>query len=169
MDELRKPKDDECPADQFVKPGGRDIQVQLVVSLALGISAFVAFSVSLRRSERTDSRGVRLTGATQVLRPKWKSLYSARKRRYDAGSAPPNLPDSLFGWIPTLYKITDEQILSSAGLDAYVARFSVAPGVAPGRMTQADRAYAVPHLLQDGHPNLFGNAVLRYCRPRAPE
>jgi len=45
MDVSHKPKKDECPADQFVQPGGRDIQVQLVLSVALGISAFLAFAV----------------------------------------------------------------------------------------------------------------------------
>tara|TARA_R110002003_G_scaffold110_13_gene9342 strand:+ start:7821 stop:8642 length:822 start_codon:yes stop_codon:yes gene_type:complete len=32
----------------------------------------------------------------------------------------PELPDSFFGWIIPLWKITDEQVLASAGLDAYV-------------------------------------------------
>ena len=32
----------------------------------------------------------------------------------------PELPDSFFGWIPVLYRITDEQVLESAGLDAFV-------------------------------------------------
>ena len=30
------------------------------------------------------------------------------------------MPDTFFGWIPSLYRITDEQVLASAGLDAYV-------------------------------------------------
>ena len=30
------------------------------------------------------------------------------------------MPNSFFGWIPTLYRITEEQILASAGLDAFV-------------------------------------------------
>ena len=49
MDVFHKPKETDCPAEKYVKPGGRDIQVQLVVSLALGVSAFFAFSVSARR------------------------------------------------------------------------------------------------------------------------
>lgn len=28
----------------------------------------------------------------------------------------------MFGWIPTLFKITEEQVLASAGLDAFVVR-----------------------------------------------
>lgn len=56
----------------------------------------------------------------QTLRPRWKSLYAARKRHSDPALGLPSLPDSFFGWIPALYKITDQQVLSSAGLDAYV-------------------------------------------------
>ena len=47
-------------------------------------------------------------------------LYAARKRLRNAASGLPELPDSMFGWIPVLYRITDEEVLSSAGLDAYV-------------------------------------------------
>ena len=32
----------------------------------------------------------------------------------------PELPDTFFGWIPALYKISEEEVLASAGLDAYV-------------------------------------------------
>lgn len=35
-------------------------------------------------------------------------------------SALPDLPRSFFGWIPTLWFITDEKVLATAGLDAYV-------------------------------------------------
>ncbi|KAL8956215.1 MAG: hypothetical protein Q9183_006378, partial [Haloplaca sp. 2 TL-2023] len=38
----------------------------------------------------------------------------------NAASKLPALPDTFFGWIPVLYKITEEQVLASAGLDAYV-------------------------------------------------
>ncbi|GAB1310685.1 Calcium permeable stress-gated cation channel 1 [Madurella fahalii] len=92
------PNNDEC-GDEEVRPGARDTQVQLVISLALGLSAFLAFC---------------------TLRPRWKSLYAARKRHSDPALGLPSLPDSFFGWMPALYKITDEQVLSSAGLDAYV-------------------------------------------------
>lgn len=37
-----------------------------------------------------------------------------------AASRLPDLPDSLFGWIPVLYKISDEEVLASGGLDAFV-------------------------------------------------
>ncbi|KAF8851454.1 DUF221-domain-containing protein [Acephala macrosclerotiorum] len=75
------------------------IYVQLVLSLALGLSAFFGFC---------------------ILRPRWKSLYAARKRQKDAADALPDLPDTFFGWMPVLYKITEQQVLASAGLDAYV-------------------------------------------------
>lgn len=59
----------------------------------------------------------------QTLRPKWTELYAARHRRRNAASQLPELPDSFFGWIPVLYRITDEEVLDSAGLDAYVVCF----------------------------------------------
>jgi len=55
-----------------------------------------------------------------MLRPRWKSLYAARKRQSDPRIGLPTLPDSFFGWVPALYRITDQQLLASAGLDAYV-------------------------------------------------
>ncbi|TGJ85865.1 hypothetical protein E0Z10_g2877 [Xylaria hypoxylon] len=91
--------DDECKGEDAIAPGSKDIFVQLVISFALGISAFVAFC---------------------ILRPRWKTLYAARKRHSDPQIALPVLPDSFLGWIPALYRVTEEQILASAGLDAFV-------------------------------------------------
>ncbi|KAE8383736.1 hypothetical protein BDV26DRAFT_250688 [Aspergillus bertholletiae] len=79
--------------------GQRDLYTQLVISLALGLSAFFSFC---------------------ILRPKWTELYAARRRQRCAASHLPELPDSFFGWIPVLYRITEEEVLHSAGLDAYV-------------------------------------------------
>ncbi|KAB5551023.1 hypothetical protein GE09DRAFT_1059535 [Coniochaeta sp. 2T2.1] len=81
------------------QPGATDTTVQLVISLLLGFSAFFAFC---------------------ALRPKWKTLYAARKRRFDPSSGLPTLPDTFFGWIPALYRVTEQQVLASAGLDAFV-------------------------------------------------
>jgi len=53
------------------------------------------------------------------LRPRWNTLYAARKRQKDEAARLPELPDTFFGWIVPLWKITDQQILASAGLDAY--------------------------------------------------
>ncbi|KAK1829995.1 hypothetical protein QBC39DRAFT_120853 [Podospora conica] len=88
-----------CNGDLYAGPGGIDTQVQLVISLSLGLSAFFAFC---------------------FLRPRWKSLYAARKRRLDPSIGLPALPDTFFGWIPALYRITEQQVLASAGLDAFV-------------------------------------------------
>lgn len=38
----------------------------------------------------------------------------------DAAVSLPELPDTFFGWMPVLYRVTDEEVLASAGLDAYV-------------------------------------------------
>lgn len=54
-----------------------------------------------------------------MLRPKWTSLYHARKKHSGAASRLPELPKSLFGWIPVLLRISDAEVLASAGLDAY--------------------------------------------------
>lgn len=57
----------------------------------------------------------------QILRPRWKSLYAARRRQLEPSSIKlPALPDTFLGWIPALYRITEDQVLEAAGLDAYV-------------------------------------------------
>ncbi|KAJ5093097.1 hypothetical protein N7456_008958 [Penicillium angulare] len=78
---------------------GRDLYTQFIISFALGLGAFLSFC---------------------VLRPKWAELYAARRQQRSSASRLPELPDSFFGWIPVLYRITDEEVLQSAGLDAYV-------------------------------------------------
>ncbi|KAK3393340.1 hypothetical protein B0H63DRAFT_425229 [Podospora didyma] len=90
---------DKCSGDDWVQPGAKDTWVQLFISLALGLSAFIAFC---------------------TLRPRWKTLYAARKRHADPAIGLPALPDTFFGWIPALYKVTEQQVLASAGLDAFV-------------------------------------------------
>ncbi|KAI5463692.1 hypothetical protein BGZ63DRAFT_382065 [Mariannaea sp. PMI_226] len=85
---------------EYVPPSNdKSLQVQLVLSLLIGGSAFFAFA---------------------FLRPRWPSLYAARKRRLDPAINLPTLSNSLLGWIPQLYKVTEEQVLASAGLDAFV-------------------------------------------------
>ncbi|KAH8676125.1 hypothetical protein BX600DRAFT_432656 [Xylariales sp. PMI_506] len=88
-----------CDGNDAVRPSTKDIYVQLVISAALGLTAFIAFC---------------------IMRPRWPSLYAARKRHNDPNIALPVLPDSFLGWIPALYKVTDEQVLASAGLDGFV-------------------------------------------------
>ncbi|KAK6087272.1 hypothetical protein SCUP234_01903 [Seiridium cupressi] len=91
--------ENKCDGHEAVRPGSKDIYVQLVISLALGLTAFIVFC---------------------ILRPRWPTLYAARKRHNDPHINLPALPDSFFGWMPALYRVTEEQVLASAGLDAYV-------------------------------------------------
>ncbi|KAK0748396.1 hypothetical protein B0T21DRAFT_406918 [Apiosordaria backusii] len=97
MNILEEPKKPKCDGDEYIKPGKKDFQVQFAISLALGLSAFLAFC---------------------ILRRRWKSLYAARTRHAEIDL--PHLPDTFFGWMPALYRITEQQVLASAGLDAYV-------------------------------------------------
>ena len=76
----------------------RDKTVQVAISIAFGLIAFLTFC---------------------VLRPRWTGLYAARKKQKNEATALPELPDSLFGWMLPLWRVTDQQILASAGLDAY--------------------------------------------------
>ncbi|KAI6841867.1 DUF221-domain-containing protein [Hortaea werneckii] len=103
MDDFRTWVDDDDDDNDFRKYYGasnpRDTTIQIVISLALGIGAFLAFC---------------------VLRPRWPGLYAARKKTKNEANALPDLPGTLFGWIAPLWRITDQQVLASAGLDAYV-------------------------------------------------
>ncbi|ROT37159.1 DUF221-domain-containing protein [Sodiomyces alkalinus F11] len=99
MDVLKDDARDKCGGEEYLKPGSTNITVQLGLSLILGVSAFVAFC---------------------ILRPRWSTLYAARKRRLDPNIGLPTLPDTFLGWIPGLYRVTEEQVLASAGLDAFV-------------------------------------------------
>ncbi|KIW72314.1 hypothetical protein PV04_00518 [Phialophora macrospora] len=84
--------------DQFKSTNQRDFNLQVIISVVFGLSAFLSFC---------------------VLRPKWTSLYHARKKQSGAASRLPELPKSLFGWIPVLLRINEAEVLASAGLDAY--------------------------------------------------
>lgn len=77
----------------------RDLLTQLVISVALGLGAFITFC---------------------FLRPRWTSLYAARKKQVATASSLPDMPDTFFGWIPVLYGITEKEVLAAAGLDAWV-------------------------------------------------
>ena len=54
----------------------------------------------------------------------------------------------MFGWIPPLWKIRDEQVLAAAGLDAYVVSESL--DVTQARQPRTKLA-PVPHILQNGN------------------
>ncbi|KAK9452276.1 uncharacterized protein V1518DRAFT_410803 [Limtongia smithiae] len=72
------------------------LTTQLVIAASFGIPAFLSFC---------------------FLRTQWADLYAARTLHHP--NLPP-LPKSFFGWIPALYKITEDQVLEHAGLDAFV-------------------------------------------------
>ncbi|KAL0938412.1 DUF221 domain-containing protein [Colletotrichum truncatum] len=100
MDALILDSEEKCGNNRdALRPNTRAAVVQLALSLILGGSAFVAFC---------------------ILRPRWPTLYAARKRRLDPKIGLPALPNTFFGWIPGLYRVTEEQVLASAGLDAFV-------------------------------------------------
>lgn len=103
MDWLHVLDDDERPPPDYTHLVGLDSPratiVQIILATSFGLLAFLTFC---------------------ILRPRWPSLYAARKKQKDAATILPELPTSLFGWIPTLWSITDQQVLASGGLDAYV-------------------------------------------------
>lgn len=76
----------------------RQKRIQIYISVTFGLVTFLTFC---------------------VLRPRWTGLYAARKPRKNEASVLPELPASFLGWILPLWKITDQQVLASAGLDAY--------------------------------------------------
>ncbi|SCW04111.1 LAFE_0H06172g1_1 [Lachancea fermentati] len=82
----------------FRKPSARVATTQLMVASSLGLFALLSFSLLLKKLPK---------------------LYASRMGRLK-NSLPTWNQQSLFGWIPVLYKITDKQVLEFAGLDAYV-------------------------------------------------
>ncbi|KAK4615788.1 Calcium permeable stress-gated cation channel 1 [Fulvia fulva] len=98
----KDPDDDPGDPDYGKLMGATDPRattIQILISITFGIVAFLTFC---------------------VLRPRWPGLYAARKHQKDEATALPDLPATLFGWIIPLWKITEQQVLASAGLDAYV-------------------------------------------------
>ena len=93
----------------------------------------------------------------QFLRPRWTSLYAARKKQKNAAAILPELPGTFFGWIPVLYRITEEEVLASAGLDAFVVRASQA-----SRRVRLITSL-VPILLQIRHQILGHHLLLCAC------
>ena len=115
---LKAPAPGNCTGDAFVTPGSRDMPVQFVLSALLGLSAFVGFCVSglLVYSKTSQFEDCGLTA--QFLRPRWKTLYAARTAHPNFSL--PALPNTFFGWMPVLYRVSEEQVLAAAGLDAFV-------------------------------------------------
>ncbi|SCU89450.1 LAME_0E03598g1_1 [Lachancea meyersii CBS 8951] len=97
LGELQKvQKDHEGP--DFRKPATRVATTQLLIACSLGLFAFLVFSMLLKKLPK---------------------LYASRMGR-SQGSLPSWDDTSLFAWVPVLYKISESQVLESAGLDAYV-------------------------------------------------
>lgn len=71
----------------------------------------------------------------------------------------PELPDTFLGWLPVLYRVTDQEVLGSAGLDAYVV--SETRVLNPCEVTL--KLWAVPVILQDGGQTIL-NDVPHYLR-----
>lgn len=118
-----------CDTSRWTNPqkeSQTQFTLQLIISLSLGTFAYLLFCVSvicclfsasvLRPCNRLLTTSFLFT--LQTLRPKWKSLYAARTRYINASMGIPVLPDSFFGWIAPVYRITDAQVLRAAGLDA---------------------------------------------------
>lgn len=79
------------------------VVTQLFIASLLGLSAVLAFS---------------------VMRCRFPNIYMARLNYLSVSNRkfmPPIInTTSLFNWIPIIYKITDQEVLQFAGLDAYV-------------------------------------------------
>ena len=76
----------------------RVFKAQLALCLWVGISSFLLFC---------------------VVRYRWPRIYAVRTLRKTPDSIKP-LPKQLLGWVFTIFSITDEEVLESSGLDAYV-------------------------------------------------
>lgn len=98
---------DADPFNQPYRSSSRIARVQIIISLLLGLSAFLIFS---------------------ILRIKYPKIYVANfnhlNHNYVHSQSRQNLPKlpskSLFGWIPVLFNVNEQQVLEHAGLDAVV-------------------------------------------------
>ncbi|CCK67952.1 Csc1p KNAG_0A02630 [Huiozyma naganishii CBS 8797] len=88
------------PPTDFRKPTAMVVTTQLGIATTLGLFAFLSFSMLLKKLPK---------------------LYASRKFKDEGGLRLPSWnEDSLFGWIPVLYNISDAEVLEYAGLDAFV-------------------------------------------------
>lgn len=115
------PEDDKsCRDSKFYAPYAKDLYIQGILSSVIGVSAFVIFCVSALHLPRIILSFGNTDPPPKLIRPRWPTLYAARKRRLDPSLDLPALPNTFFGWMPKLYSVTEEQILATAGLDAFV-------------------------------------------------
>ncbi|KAF0519158.1 DUF221-domain-containing protein [Gigaspora margarita] len=75
------------------------LTTQLIFAGAIGIPSFLLFC---------------------FLRKRWSTMFAPRSRLRLDGLAPKTLPDSFFGWIVTLFKMSEDDVLDVVGLDAAV-------------------------------------------------
>jgi hypothetical protein len=90
---------------------------QLAIAVPLGLIAFLTFCV-LRTKWSHFYMSLWRGRGSHILRPRsgWLTCVC------DPGGKLPNLGDGMFSWIPQLWKVTDDQVLEAAGLDAYVVQ-----------------------------------------------
>ncbi|KAG9312116.1 hypothetical protein JVU11DRAFT_7403 [Chiua virens] len=56
--------------------------------------------------------------AFNALRPKNKVIYQPKVKYHVGDKSPPRISDSLFGWLPPLYRTREPELLDKIGLDA---------------------------------------------------
>lgn len=78
------------------EPSARVLSTQIIIASALGTAAFLSFC---------------------VMRYKLPQVYAARRAQR---KGLPQLGNSFLGWVVSLYRITEEEVLEHAGLDAFV-------------------------------------------------
>lgn len=88
------------------RAGARIARVQILIALVLGVAAFSLFCVLRKKYPRIYVANFNLHNQGYI--------HSLSRRKL------PRLPNSLFGWIVTVYGITEDQVLEHAGLDAVV-------------------------------------------------
>lgn len=86
--------------------GARIARVQIAIALFLGLCAFVLFCMLRKRYPRIY--------VANFNRINQNYFHSFSRRNL------PRLPHLLFGWVPIVYKINEDQVLEHAGLDAVV-------------------------------------------------
>ncbi|KAF9243161.1 hypothetical protein BU15DRAFT_86554 [Melanogaster broomeanus] len=56
--------------------------------------------------------------AFNILRPNNKVIYEPKVKYYVGDKKPPRISDSLFGWLPPLYRTREPELVNKLGLDA---------------------------------------------------
>ncbi|WPK24131.1 hypothetical protein PUMCH_001389 [Australozyma saopauloensis] len=101
-----KPIFDPIGGHNGYRVGARIARVQIALALFLGVSAFMLFCMLRKRYPRIY--------VANFNRANQNYFHSFSRRNL------PRLPALLFGWVPIVYKINEEQVLEHAGLDAVV-------------------------------------------------